>query len=69
MSNIEIIDKFLETFRANPEMTVEALKRKMVNDKYEFVVKTVDPLEHFGREHPDPYMFPIHTGERSMATV
>ena len=63
MSNIEIVDKFVETLLQSPAMTMQAVQLRLSATDYELVLKHADPckMHHEAKERP----FPIQTGERS----
>ncbi len=61
MTNIEIVDTFVETLLRAPDHTMEALCLRLSATKYEMVLKHVDPCKHF---YDEKTLFEMETGQR-----
>ncbi len=83
MSNIEIVDLFVETLLANPHLTIQAVQLRLSATDYEIKLLKGDPLKQYhgdysrvtdGVRQPHAYqfsgdLFPIRTGEKGKEVV
>lgn len=69
MTNAETVAAFVETLLHAPELTMQCVQMRLSMTDYELVLKKADPLKHFEVEHPDPYQFPVRTGERMVEAM
>ena len=68
MTNIEIVDVFVETLLRDPDLTMEAVRLRLSATDYELVLKRANLQGDLERAWKEP-MFPYMTGERSVSTV
>lgn len=67
MSNIQIVDQFVETLLANPECTMKAVQLRLSATDYELKLLHSDPLKPYEKEWEGNHQ-PEKTGKYHMVT-
>lgn len=65
MKNADLVNAFIDVLLQNPSLAMQQVALRLSSTKYELTLKTVDPLKECG--HPDPYQFPIESGQKHFA--
>ncbi len=71
MTNKEVCDAFVDALLLSPDLTMQAVALRLSATDYELKLLKADPCKaHWEKkDHPDPYMFPMVTGQRNIWEV